>query len=710
MSAAAPIAGFFAAAGPVMADDADARQKSLLSTVTDPQSNDTQRQNAAAELVTSDTADTGGAVLTGLQKKSSAEGRLALIKAIASASSPNRKWIDALGNLLGADRSQTRAAAQALANYPGNADAFLRLKNFADSNDVLRAEAIRAMGALIDKEPAEYLVHVLTAANQTEPVRDAAARALSQMTGINSYGNSVAQWQQWWTNAAGKTPEQFRAMLLAGRAADVQRMRQLQEDAGKLISELYYGAPNAEKKAELALKYLNADSAVVRQDVIALIDANLQANSATDEVKNRLVEMIDDPDEQVRQSVVNVLMTAVSDPGKLPKLVPALINRLKIEPNPQVKAKIAIALGKFADAKAVPVLVELLKDPDPDVATAAARALSGTLGSTLHHDDPAAAQAASATIRKLLADNANQPPDQKSALVAALAALQDQASFDVFMNLVLPDQTPDVRRSALQGLALLGNHTAIERLKTLLENGRDASIRLEAARTLGAVADPADAAYIKIGMVNDLDPKVRAALREALQKVFDKMTPDDLTSWANTFNNPPDKDPELRLVALLKKGNALKARGGNTADDDIAGNQEDLAEAMMAVTPPRRQEAIDNLKASLEHRRATVPRAPGWEEGSIPMVQLIQELLDAELSARQYKEATDFGAAQLAIKQEYQKPVGSTIKNEADRLRTVDRDAAKTLIEDALQMTPPLDAPYVSQLQAIEKQLNAAKP
>jgi HEAT repeat protein len=85
--------------------------------------------------------------------------------------------------------------------------------------------------------------------------------------------------------------------------------------------------------------------------------------------------MIGDADETVRQRVVDGLRDSTRH-DDYPKLLPKLIARLDVEKSPQVKIKIASAMGKFGLPAAGDAIQQLLKDPDQAVATAAATALS----------------------------------------------------------------------------------------------------------------------------------------------------------------------------------------------------------------------------------------------------------------------------------------------------------------------------------------------
>jgi HEAT repeat protein len=660
---------------------------SLLKIITSNTAIDTRRQDAAVELVGLDSPAARALVSRGLAKNSSPEGRIALMGAIASASAPDINWIDPLGSLLGNNVSQTRAAAQALANYRGNDHAFALMRDFADSPanpTAPREDTIRAMGTLIDKEPAQWLVNVVGNAAANALIRDAAADALTEMSG-HTFGTNGKKWQQWFATAAGKTPEQFHALLLEGRGREAAQLRQLKDAAAALLRDFYSNAPDDARKSEIVLKYLGSDSPVIRLAAVDLVNKNIVLHPPAQEVKDRLVEMIGDGDEAVRQRVIDGLRDSTRH-DDYPKLLDKLIQRLAVENSPQVKIKIATAIGKFGLPAAGDAILQLLKDPDQAVATSAANALSGNLGHNLQDNNKKTADAIAGVLRGIINGNAGRPgtDELRGACVGALEALQGPAAFDDLMKLVVQGETPEVRKAALQGLADIGNNDAMDRIAGILDE-RDPVIRLEAARAMGPVAMPVDNQKFFVRITNERDPDVAQALWTSLQKLYDKLPPADLVTWADRFNNPPLKDPDKWLVTLVKLGDAYKA-----ANDPrkVAENQQDIAHAMMEVTPPQIAGAIKNLSEALKYWRDS-----GNGNESV-LNGVVGDLLTDKLKAGLYADATQFAAEQIKALPANQEIVGPPIMNEADRLRRTgnpaDKAAAKTLISEALKMNPPL--------------------
>jgi HEAT repeat protein len=706
MIAASPIIGALIVARASAADSqtSSTSPQLLLSIIQSPTTSDNQRLIAAVDLINLDSDNARKLAREILVTSADPNGRIAIARAIAASSHPDPIYIPALGSMLGSNLKQTKSAAAALANYGRDPAAFGQLKSFVDAPNNptdLRVEAVHAMGMLIDKEPAQYLVDLVSQANQPQTLRDAAAAALSQMTGHTEFGANATQWEQWWASARALNLRDFHGLLMEGRAREAAAFQQLQSAFTDLLNNDYYSAPTDARKAELVLKYLNSDSPIVRLAVVELVNQNLENHPPTAEVKDRLVQMIADADEKVRLGVVD-LIGASTKLKDAPQLLPKLTERLLVEKNPQVKIHILQALGKFGLSAGAKAVVALLSDPDIDVKVAAATALSGNLGTNFRHDDPAEAAAAQAQV-KAFVDDINEPEQLRAACVSALVALQGPDASEELVRRAVSGEPPEVRKAALQGLGTLGNPRTNDVVFSIFnDNTRDPSIRLEAARALRSVARHEDAHRIFDKMKSDLDPAVRQALWQALYKLYDQLPPDDLISYADIFNRPPDKDPDKRLATLLKLGDAYNAKHDS---ENYARNLQDVAQAMMEVTPPQSAEAIKDLRQAIKY----------WREDSgkdMPSLvgTLIGDLLDDLLKSGQYAEAAKFAAEQIAIKPEYQQNVGPRIKNKADELSRSDPAGAKTLIDEALKMSPPLDQKYVGQLHQIQDQMNRQHP
>jgi len=130
--------------------------------------------------------------------------------------------------------------------------------------------------------------------------------------------------------------------------------------------------------------------------------------------------------------------------------------------------------------------------------------------------------------------------------------------------------------------------------------------------------------------------------------------------------------------------------------DELAVVQQNIGDAHMRLGEYR--EAAVEFKALLDS-----PARRGQQND-----QLVKQLLDAYLGARDYEQATRFAAEQIAANRAYQTILGPTITNEAERLK--DPESALRLVTLALKMDPPLDATFAERLRKVQRGLEGKAP
>ncbi len=87
---------------------------------------------------------------------------------------------------------------------------------------------------------------------------------------------------------------------------------------------------------------------------------------------------------------------------------------------------------------------------------------------------------------------------------------------------------------------------------------------------------------------------------------------------------------------------------------------------------------------------------------------MIQQLIDAQLAAKDFTGAVRFAEEMIRRDQKHQDTVGPAIRNAADRLRMKnDKAAAEQLIREALNMKPPLDERFRLDLTQMRDAMNA---
>src|SRR6266571_2743063 len=178
--------------------------------------------------------------------------------------------------------------------------------------------------------------------------------------------------------------------------------------------------------------------------------------------------------------------------------IPLLLAVLK-DPNPELRRTAAQSLGKIARKEAVPALVEALRDPDAGVRRNAAWAL-GMIGEPAMGPDRS-------PLASLLFD---PDPGVREAAAMALGLTGDtQAGIELLLERMREPGTPsDSRRLAAAALGGIEARTAVPALIKLLQD-RDARVRRWAVAALGEIADQQTVAPLSKVLARDSDPGVR---------------------------------------------------------------------------------------------------------------------------------------------------------------------------------------------------------
>ncbi len=188
----------------------------------------------------------------------------------------------------------------------------------------------------------------------------------------------------------------------------------------------------------------------------------------------------------------------------------------------------AEGLGELGDPRAIPALVQALRDPHAFVRWAAARAI-GRIGGEeavalllplLQEDDPLVRRSAADALGYL------DTPDVRQALRRALR-----------------DPDPSVRRNAIEAVARLGDREAVGILAAVLTSSDDLWIRYSAAEALGLVGDHrAIAALIEVAQ--DRQVLLRRVAARSLGRLRDSRA---ITPLVHALRDP---DPQVRLHAV----------------------------------------------------------------------------------------------------------------------------------------------------------------
>jgi HEAT repeat protein len=293
----------------------------------------------------------------------------------------------------------------------------------------------------------------------------------------------------------------------------------------------------------------------------------------------KLMESLEDA--KKRQAVVVILESFPA--AEQPKIVLALIGRLKNDPSKEVRATAAQVLGKVApkvaEADAVAAakaLRQKLEDPkeEVEVRLAAVKALAGkmvpyaknvieVLGDILDEENAELRAAAAATLK-------DYGPDALKVTPQLLTALKND-KLDLYTRIyVLQILTKHSKESAKVVPVLLG---------VLAEKDASDSLKLATVDGLGAFARDAAGATEPLAELFK-DDKTPILLRQSAAQALIKIQADSKKVWPAAKEVMKDVNPAMRIQAIRLAGKLCKAEPElvptliKLTDDTIEKNEE----------------------------------------------------------------------------------------------------------------------------------------
>jgi HEAT repeat protein len=369
-----------------------------------------------------------------------------------------------------------------------------------DQDAVVRQAVAEACECLLGRATKEDVPTLVTVLKDAEPfVRWQAARALGKVGSVSDTPEALAALKK---AAEDKDPDVRRAAIKACELLLVDRATK--DDGPALIAALKDTEPFIRRHAARALGKVGSLS--TSPEAFAALRAAARDQEAV-----------------VREAVAEASESLLGRATK--EDVPTLATALK-DTEPFVRLAAARALGKVGSVSVAPDLIAALKDPDPFVRLNAGRALG---------------EVASISVT----------PE-------ALAALKETAR----------DKDPDVRGAALEACErLLVDRATKEDLPALLAALKDAEpfVRRLAVRALGKVGSisvsPEVLAALKEG-AKDKDPDVRGAATQAWETIP--------PSLINLALDPPLVEAYLRQGRFVEGEAALLERLKASPTDDQA--------------------------------------------------------------------------------------------------------------------------------------------
>ena len=676
-----------------------------------------QRDEAAQRLIEIGSPQTRAIIQNALQGADE-RAQNACAKAIAEGRAIDPAWLPPLIDLLSRDPT-VAAAARALVRYDGDPRAYQPLIVLARSRQqTSRTAIINSLGQVVEKLVAETLVAIVSDPTEDLPIRSAAADALTDLSGQSGLGTDASKWQAWLTARNAGNAAQWRTRVLAEQhpilerlqTSDLDRLRQFKSQIqGQLNNQ--YGRLTPPEKSKLLLSLLNDSDSDVREVGTQLVGSAMgEGQPISEDIHNRLIELVGDASPDVRQKVITVLKN-LGDPNALD----AILVQLQIENSGPLKIDLLDALSRPQNAKlkAVPVVERMLQDASPQVAARAATTLQALAPAI--KANPGQGKQVFDQLNGLMQQRTGLPgmpgdapgsAELRAALVGAMAKLSDAAplaAMDLFQRLLDPNEPAAVRRAAVQGLAPLGEQAGdviAHELDLTVEP--DPGVRRAAALALGQVGS--------FNYAKQLDTSTRRlsepdkAAREAAWKAFQALLPlpststHDLASWADVFYREKEPDPEIpdrELVVRKELARRYQAAGDRLS---LAVEQQRIGEIYLNFKPPQWGESVPYLRLALNY----------WESfGNQPqtVVTLVQKLTYSLLRSGQYREAKQFGEQEIKRDPANQEVIGPAIRNVVDDLVRLGDPAsikaASDLIDQALSMKPALDQRYYDSLKQL---------
>ena len=581
------------ARGQEAADPADAEIQTLVGQIAGSDRTDETRIEAAGLLLNRAEPRAREALLELLADTTKPASQKAVAEAVALHGGVDDAFVDPLLAILSGPQAELRpSAARALMTYK-NHGVFERLLTMAaqtDTDKSVRLVLVLALQELLDKRAVDTLIQLLE--DRDEDIRNAAAVALTELTGIRAFGADAGQWKQWWRRNKDKPPEVWLSDLadrLARARTDLEgQNRQLRTRLAQALGDLYLVTPQANRPA-LVRELLADPLADVRLAAVPLFDrlivdpAGGDAAMDAEEIRRLLRPLLGDDSPAVRAAAAE-LAARLADP----EMTSTLLARLAAEDDVVAKCGLLAALGQVGDPTALHAVLEELSGEQGRVAAAAARSLARISGK--HALTEAERQIAVPALldRYVISEQASNAAELREAILTAMGALSDPL-FQPTLIRALDDQAATVRLAGVRALAQLANPQAAEALAPLVADD-DRGVRRAAIAALGAIGGQpylGDILDRTRGEV-EADPDVR---QQAWDVVIALLTETDPSAFQPVLDALAERDDatDRRIVVLQ----LLVERLAATTGDRLTEARWQLGRALMSASRPA--EAAEHL-------------------------------------------------------------------------------------------------------------------
>jgi HEAT repeat protein len=601
---------------PALTPAQDLELKTLAGQIADPERAYKTKIEAAELLLSREYPQATDALRDLLSDPSNRSGQIAIAEALARRQESRAAFETPLiAMLTGTDPAVRAPAARALVLYRGAGvtEKLVAVACDAKWERQVRLVAVGSLRNVLTRRSIDALVELLD--DPDASIRDAAAEALAEMTGLKPSAADAQPWKAWWQVNRGRE----QAMWLADLAASLARSKSaieteaqaLRERLSRSLTELYEATPPAQRDAVLAGLLRDAISDV-RLTALALVGKRAQAaEPVSADLRAQVRSLWSDSEPRVRLGAVQLTVT-LGDAQVQP-----YIDALKTEDSVLVRAGLIAGLGHLRDAKGLDAVVAELRDSRYDaVAAAAANALARIAGKqALDHTRQAQVLGVLVERYKQAARHSDGLP-LREGLLTAIGAVGQKESLAILRE-ALNDSGATVRQAAADALARIGSPDAADLLVPLLAD-QDRGVRQSAIAAMAAIGEykHVEAVLHRTEPAVETDAAVCQQARDAVVAILAKVSDDRLAAAIAALAARPRTD-DLRARLLESRAAALKSR----KSDQLAAVQRELAAELLKTS------RVADAAASLGEAYAALQAA-----GAAEATAVWNEWIDAMLA------------------------------------------------------------------------------
>lgn len=510
--------------------------------------------------------------------------------------------------LLGSDNGDLRSAAsKALAEFPGD-EVASQLGEVAGHADIALAKRLAAIDALAaSTHRREVVKHLMELLDVGTP--EIVSRVVAALEPLSNevLGDDPARWRKWWAGQALLTEEAWQAdqlRMYRDRLRSTRsefdgyrdRSRKQLTDLGVKLRdferEVFRLTPVDQRDGKL-VEWLNDPQDEVKSTAMALIKSRIadEGKRPEGEILVALLKLLKQGTPSVRRDVLSVVQN-LHDPN----VVRAVLAQLDEEKDPSTREAIFKAIGKLNSPDSLPALIREIKskDPAPECVREAANAL-GQLAT-----QPGVRERASEVIEPLTARyqaTAVTDTTMRAGLLTAMAGLGDSSFTPEFLQAV-ESEDPTILRPAIVGLRAVADSSKLSRLRRHTAHPNPL-VRLAAIEAVGQLG------------------REDADLEVLLQRVNPAVEPNELAreaAWRgfrDLLRNKPVRE-RIRAAAMLREVPDREVEYLTDLADGLRGRNDSVADleavrdrlGNVLVAQGKFAEAVPHLRELFAQRSA----------------------------------------------------------------------------------------------------------